>query len=116
MAKFDHARRKKRLKRAGPSLPSASDREMLAIADDHLDVLELDEALTLFAAQHPQKAELVKLRYFAGLSLGEAASVLGISRATANRHWAFAKAWLFRELCDNDESQAKDDATSFRAP
>jgi DNA-directed RNA polymerase specialized sigma24 family protein len=56
------------------------------------------------------------LRYFAGLSLGEAASVLGISRATANRHWAFAKAWLFRELCDNDESQAKDDATSFRAP
>jgi RNA polymerase sigma factor (TIGR02999 family) len=113
---IDHARRKKRLKRTVPSPPSVRDREMPLVAADPLDVLELDEALTLFAAQYPQKAELVKLRYFAGLSLDEAASVLGISRATANRHWAFAKAWLFRELYDNDESQAKDDATSFRAP
>jgi len=113
---IDHARRKKRLKRVGPSLPSGRDREISLVATAPLDVLELDAALTLFAAQYPQKAELVKLRYFAGLSLGEAASVLGVSRATANRQWAFAKAWLFRELCDNDGSQAKDDATSVRAP
>jgi RNA polymerase sigma factor (TIGR02999 family) len=113
---IDHARRKKRLKRAGPSPLSVRDREMPLVAAPPLDMLELDEALTLFAAQYPQKAELVKLRYFAGLSLGEAANVLGVSRATANRQWAFAKAWLFRELCDNDENQAKDDATSFRAP
>ena len=50
------------------------------------DVLELDEVLSRFAVQYPEKAELVKLRYFAGFGLGEAADVLGISRATANRH------------------------------
>ena len=100
---IDHARRKKRLKRVDHSPPGVRDREMLPVAVDYLDVLELDGALNLFAAQYPQKAELVKLRYFAGLSLSEVASILGVSRATANRHWAFAKAWLYRELCNNDE-------------
>jgi RNA polymerase sigma factor (TIGR02999 family) len=113
---IDHARRKRRLKRGGQSLPGVRDRELPLVTADPLDVLELDEVLNVFAAQYPEKAELVKLRYFAGLSLGEVASVLGVSRATANRHWAFAKAWLYRELCDNGEKQAKDDATSFRAP
>jgi RNA polymerase sigma factor (TIGR02999 family) len=113
---IDHARRKRRLKRGGQSLPGVRDRELPLVTADPLDVLELDEVLNVFAAQYPEKAELVKLRYFAGLSLGEVASVLGFSRATANRHWAFAKAWLYRELCDNGEKQAKDDATSFRAP
>jgi RNA polymerase sigma factor (TIGR02999 family) len=113
---IDHARRKRRLKRGGQSPPGVRDRELPLVTADPLDVLELDEVLSVFAAQYPEKAELVKLRYFAGLSLGEVASVLGVSRATANRHWAFAKAWLYRELCDNGEKQAKDDATSFRAP
>jgi RNA polymerase sigma factor (TIGR02999 family) len=113
---IDHARRKKRLKRVGHHPPGVRDRELQPIAADPVDVLELDHALSLLAAEYPQKAELVKLRYFAGLSLSEVASVLGISRATANRHWAFARAWLYRALYDNDENQAKDDATSFRAP
>jgi RNA polymerase sigma factor (TIGR02999 family) len=62
------------------------------------DLLALDEALTLFAAHDPVKAELVKLRYFVGLSVEEAAGVLGISRATAARHWDYARSWLFSEL------------------
>jgi RNA polymerase sigma factor (sigma-70 family) len=64
------------------------------------DLLALNEALTRFAAEEPAKAELVKLRYFAGFSLDEAADLLGISRATAKRHWAYARAWLSCALTD----------------
>jgi RNA polymerase sigma factor (TIGR02999 family) len=67
------------------------------------DVLAVDEALAKFAAESPQKAQLVKLRYFAGLTLEEAAEVLGISRATASRYWAYAKAWLYRAIQDRQE-------------
>jgi RNA polymerase sigma factor (TIGR02999 family) len=63
-----------------------------------VDVLALDEALERLSAQHPRKADLVKLRYFAGLTLAEASVNLGISTATADRDWAYAKAWLHREL------------------
>jgi RNA polymerase sigma factor (sigma-70 family) len=58
----------------------------------------VDEALTQLAGEHPEKAELVKLRYFAGLTLAEAASALGISTATAGRQWRYARAWLARAL------------------
>ena len=61
-------------------------------------MLALDEALTRLAAEAPAKAELVKLRYFAGLSLEEAAAAMNISLATAKRYWVFARAWLFKEL------------------
>jgi RNA polymerase sigma factor (TIGR02999 family) len=64
------------------------------------DLLALDEALTRFASDEPAKAELVKLRFFAGLSMPEAASALGISVASAERWWAFARTWLFSELQD----------------
>ena len=67
------------------------------------DLLSLDEALARLAAEFPQKAELVKLRYFAGLSLEEAAQMLHISPATAKRHWAFARAWLYARLSDGDD-------------
>ncbi len=63
-----------------------------------LDILALDEALTQLAQAHPEKAELVKLRYFAGLTGDEAARVLGISSSTADRQWTFARAWLIRRL------------------
>ena len=59
------------------------------------ELLSLDEALDKLAAEDPRKAELVKLRYFTGLSVQEAADVLGVSRATADRWWAYAKAWLY---------------------
>ena len=58
----------------------------------------LDEALTRFAIEEPEAAKIVELRYFAGLSIDEAADALGVPRATANRHWAYAKAWLRCEL------------------
>jgi RNA polymerase sigma factor (TIGR02999 family) len=61
-------------------------------------LLTLDDALSRFAAEEPAKAELVKLRFFAGLSTPEAAAALGISLATAERWWAYARTWLFSEL------------------
>ena len=113
---IDNARRKQRLKRGGGQLREARDRDVVSVTTGPFDVLELDDVLSRFAQQHPSQAELVKLRYFAGFGLGEAADALGISRATANRHWAFAKAWLYRALRGPDETQATDDATSLQTP
>jgi RNA polymerase sigma factor (TIGR02999 family) len=62
------------------------------------DLLDLTEALDAFAAEEPAKAELVKLRFFGGLPVEEAAAILGISRATADRHWVYARAWLHDRL------------------
>jgi RNA polymerase sigma factor (TIGR02999 family) len=64
------------------------------------ELLALDEALTRFAAQEPAKAELVKLRFFARMSNPEAAAALGISVATAERWWAFARTWLYADLAE----------------
>ena len=66
--------------------------------DDPVDFVALDEALKRLEALHPQKAQVVKLRFFAGCGLEETAEMLGISRATAQRHWAYARAWLFGRL------------------
>jgi RNA polymerase sigma factor (TIGR02999 family) len=66
------------------------------------DLLALDEALERLAREHPRKAEVVKLRYFAGLSTPEAAAALGISLATAERDWAFARVWLFAALREGE--------------
>jgi RNA polymerase sigma factor (sigma-70 family) len=58
----------------------------------------LKRLLTEFAQKHPDKADLVKLRYFAGLTVAEAAQALGISTSTADRHWTYARAWLYRRI------------------
>ena len=68
------------------------------------DLEALDEALTKLAAEDPAKAELVKLRFFAGLTMPEIAQVLKISLATAERHWTYARTWLYAELKDRDDS------------
>ena len=99
---IDEARRKRRPKHGGDRQRIALD-ESLPQADRHQDVLALDEALTRLAEQEPAKAELVKLRYYAGLSLAEAAGCLGISEATAKRYWAVARAWLFAALSEADD-------------
>ncbi len=65
------------------------------------ELLALNEALDRFSAVEPDKAELVKLRYFAGLSEEESATALGISRATASRHWSYARAWLINAVTEN---------------
>ena len=64
----------------------------------------MDEALTKLAEIDPKKADLVKLRYFTGLTMPEAAQALGISLATAERHWTFARSWLFAELSDQNHT------------
>jgi RNA polymerase sigma factor (TIGR02999 family) len=94
----DNARRKRCVKHGGgrqrvpleDAVPAAS-----ASADD---LLAFDEALTRLAAEDPEAAQLVQLRYFAGLSVAAAAENLGLARATAYRHWTFARAWLLEEL------------------
>jgi RNA polymerase sigma factor (TIGR02999 family) len=66
--------------------------------DPGVDLVVLDDALQVLAERHPEKARLVTLRYFGGFSLEEAAEILAISRATAQRHWAYARAWLLGQL------------------
>ena len=94
----DNARRKGRRKRGGASRRVNLQVHEPAIEGPNIDILAVDEALGQLARTHPEKAELVKLRYFAGLTLAEAASALGISTATADRHWKYARAWLARRL------------------
>ncbi len=96
----EHARHKNRLKHGGALERHDLDGLELAApaAADAVDVLALHEALDRLAARAPRKAELVKLRYFAGLTLPEAAALLGVSASTAEDDWTFAKAWLRREM------------------
>jgi RNA polymerase sigma factor (TIGR02999 family) len=97
----ENARRKSRLKHGRDHQRVALESGCLVSAVPPVDLVELDEALTRLAEIEPAKAELVKLRYFAGLTMPEAASVLGISLATAERYWTFAKSWLYSELADD---------------
>jgi RNA polymerase sigma factor (TIGR02999 family) len=90
----EQARRKQRVKHGGEHLRVEIDDERLVCSVPADQLLALDEALERFAQEEPEKAQLVKLRFFAGLSIEEAAETLGISRATASRHWTYARAWL----------------------
>jgi RNA polymerase sigma factor (TIGR02999 family) len=99
----DNARRKQAIRHGGGRrrVP-LHDHHQIGQSPDNL--LALDDALTRFASEEPAKAELVKLRFFAGLSTAEAATALGISHATAERWWAYARTWLFSELqADTDQ-------------
>ena len=99
----ENARKKRRIRHGGGcvrvDLEQAA--SMAEGSDDGL--LALDEALIRFAVLEPAKAELVNLRYFAGCSIDEAADLLGISRTSAKRYWAYARAWLLAELQDPDD-------------
>jgi RNA polymerase sigma factor (TIGR02999 family) len=95
----DHARTRHREKRGGREEDLPLEDAILAVADEaNVDVVALDEAMRRLAKVDPEKERLVELRYFGGLSLEDAAAMLGISRATAAREWQMAKAWLHREL------------------
>jgi RNA polymerase sigma factor (TIGR02999 family) len=98
----DNARRKKSVKHGGGRrrIPLHPEYRRLDPGDD---VLAIHEALSRFAAVEPAKAELIKLRFFAGMSTPEAAALLGISVATAERWWTYGRAWLFSELQDDDQ-------------
>jgi RNA polymerase sigma factor (TIGR02999 family) len=95
---IERARRKRTAKHGGQRRQVSLDDVEVAADARADDVLALDEALTRLAAEDPVKAQLVTLRYFAGLSVQQAADALGISRATADRYWAYARTWLYCEL------------------
>ena len=95
---IDNARRKKAVKRGSGVQPVNLDGIELAIDMDDDVLLVVDEALTRLAEHDPEGAELVKLRFFAGLKNVEAARLLGISERTAKRTWAYARAWLYAEI------------------
>ena len=97
----DRARARGRGKRGGDFRRLSLNLDLLDGDEPATEILALDEALESLAAADPSKAELVKLRFYAGLSLSDAATALGISRATAARHWAYARAWLCERLRDS---------------
>ncbi len=97
---IDNARHKGRLKRGGDRVRVDFDGQLPVAVETSEDLLALNEALSMFEEASPQKAEIVKLRYFAGLTLEEVAEVLGVSVPTVHRHWRYARAWLKRQLED----------------
>lgn len=103
---IENARRKQRQKRGGDRQRVDLEKIELTIDDPPDELLALDEALSKLAEKHPEKAQLVQLRYFGGLTNDQAAEALGISVSTADRHWAFARAWLYRQMASDEGSDA----------
>jgi RNA polymerase sigma factor (TIGR02999 family) len=95
---IENARRKRTEKHGGDLQRVDLDGVDVAEACRFHDILAVDEALSKLAAEDPAKAELVKLRYFGGLSVEAAGRALEISRATADRYWAYARVWLYNEV------------------
>ncbi len=94
----ENVRRKRALRHGGGHQRMDIDAVEIAAERDDDNLIAVNDSLEKFAARDPEKAALVKLRYFVGLSTEEAAAALGISERTAKRHWAFARAWLLRDL------------------
>jgi RNA polymerase sigma factor (TIGR02999 family) len=94
----DHARRKKSLKRGGGAEHIELDESALVLSAPADEVLAVHEALDRLTNEDPQAAELVKLRYFVGMTMEEAASALGLAPRTAERLWTYARVWLRREI------------------
>jgi RNA polymerase sigma factor (TIGR02999 family) len=99
---IDNARRKRSRKRGGARVRRELDPDRIAAPERSEDLLALDEALNKLAAADPRVAELVQLRYFGGLTIKQAAAVLGVSPRTADSYWAYARAWLVAELQGED--------------
>ncbi len=99
---IENARRKGRLKRGG-------NRQRISLEDVEVtvdglpdDIVALDEALTKLAKEKPIMAQTIELRYFAGLTLEQIAEILGVSERTVSSYWTYAKAWLYREITDEE--------------
>jgi len=95
---IENARRKQRLKHGADRQKIDLQDASIAIEEPSENIIALDEALSKLALEDPVKAELVKMRYFAGLTIEQAAKILNISRATADRYWSYSRAWLFDEI------------------
>ena len=101
---IENARRKKSLRHGGGRQRVDLDDADLAIAGSSDDLIALDEALEKLTKKDKMKADLVKLRFFAGLTMEQAAKVLGISHSTADEHWAYVRAWLRVEITKGDDT------------
>jgi len=95
---IENARRKQRYKHGADHHRVDLEDSEIAIEGPSTDLLALDEALTKLAEEDREVADLVKMRYFAGLSFEQSATILGVSRRTADRYWAYARAWLYQEI------------------
>lgn len=94
----EHARRRGRIKRGSAARHVPLDALDLAASNDTQGLLELDEAVTRLSQRDPRAADIVSLRFYAGLSVEETAQALGLSERTVKREWSFARAWLFQEI------------------
>ena len=94
----EKARRKRRIKHGAGMRRAPLDNVGSEDVDSQLDLIALDEALAKLADEAPEKAEVVRLRFFAGLSHGEVAEILGVSVITVKRHWRYARVWLHRQM------------------
>lgn len=104
----ENARRKARVKHGGGRQRIELDEQMAALPAASDDLLALDEALARLEACDPRRAEVVKLRFFAGLSMTDVARQMDISLATAERHWSFARVWLYSELTGHQKEKSSD--------
>jgi RNA polymerase sigma factor (TIGR02999 family) len=95
---IDNARKKQSLKRGGDHNKVEFSLEEVAVEFDDEHLIRLDEALAKLAEEDPVKAKLIELRFFGGLTVEQSCEALGISRATANRYWNYARAWLFLQV------------------
>jgi RNA polymerase sigma factor (TIGR02999 family) len=100
----EQARRKGRLKRGGNLNRVTLDQAEIKVETSQLDLLALDDALAKLASESPEKAEIVRLRFFAGLSHEEVAELLGVSVVTVKRHWRYARVWLLRQMEGHPDS------------
>lgn len=104
---IDNARRKQRYKHGADHHRVNLDDSEIAIEGPSTDLIALDEALTKLAESEPSVAELVKMRYFGGLTIEQAATILGVSRRTADRYWAYARAWLYQQITKAEKPSSK---------
>jgi RNA polymerase sigma-70 factor, ECF subfamily len=94
----DHARRRLAEKRSGQKSFITLDKADRFLPQQSVDLLELNDALELLAATYPEHCQVVELRFFGGMTIEETAEVVGLSHATVERHWSFARAWLRKEM------------------
>jgi len=104
---IENARRKQRCKHGANHHRVDLDDSEIALEGPSTDLIALDEALSKLAEEDRVVADLVKLRYFAGLTLEQSAAVLGVSRRTADRYWAYARAWLYQEITSAEKPHSK---------
>ena len=108
--RIDYARKRDSLKRGGDRQQISLDEDAWTLDHDLAEVLDIEKALKNLEREHPQRTEVVMLRYFGGLTIDETAMALGISPRMVDKQWSFARAWLHRELSEGNTRSVSQDA------